>query len=294
MHCKKILPLSPVIFFTQQINKLIYPISLDVEKAFDKVSHTAIKQSLAAFCLLQIAVQAITNLALVGFAQVEVNKQKSLVFKIEVGSGQGDPFSSPIFLIATEPLNLALVKLFSHIRYTTRQGIPTDPSIYADDNLTCYQLQRAADLTPVQGVYAEYTAVSGLQINVTKSTALCINTSEEIINGLRDIGFATPDTVPYLEIQLGKTIQETINATLGKINPKAIRRGILAPTPPTDLLHRACLITQAVQPIYNHVFMAIPILSAQTDVLFEELLSFLWTRQKEGQTVQKRQLVAKN
>ena len=165
MHCKKILPLSPVIFFTQQINKLVYPISLDVEKAFDQVSHTAIKQSLAAFGLPQIAVQAITNLALVGFAQVEVNKQKSLVFKIEVGSGQGDPFSSPIFLIATEPLNLALVKLFSHIRYTTRQGIPTDPSIYADDNLTCYQLQRAADLTPVQGVYAEYTAVSGLQIN---------------------------------------------------------------------------------------------------------------------------------
>ena len=111
---------------------------------------------------------------------------------------------------------------------------------------------------------------------------------------MRDIGFATPDTVPYLGIQLGKTIQETINATLGKINPKAIRRGILATTPPTDLLHRACLITQAVQPIYNHVFMAIPILSAQTDVLFEELLSFLWTRQKEGQTVQKRQLVAKN
>ena len=104
MHCKKILPLSPVIFFTQQINKLVYPISLDVEKAFDKVLHTAIKQSLAAFCLLQIAVQAITNLALVGFAQVEVNKQKSLVFKIEVRSGQGTHFLPPSSLL---PLNLS-------------------------------------------------------------------------------------------------------------------------------------------------------------------------------------------
>ena len=51
---------------------------------------------------------------------------------------------------------------------------------------------------------------------------------------------------------------------------------------------------QAVQPIYDHVFMALPIFSAQTDKLFEELLSFLWTHQKEGQTVQKRRLVAKN
>ena len=155
-------------------------ISLDIEKAFDKVLHTVIKQSPTAFGLPQ----AITNLALIGFAQVEVKKLKSLVFKIGIGSGQGDPFSSPIFLIAT---------------------------------------------------------------------------------------------VPYLGIQLGKTICETINETLGKINPKAMRRWILATTPPTDLLHRAPMITQAVLPVYNHVFMALPILSAQTDELFEELLSFLWT-----------------
>ena len=114
-------------------------ISLDIEKAFDKVLHTVIKQSPTAFGLPQ----AITNLALIGFAQVEVKKQKSLVFKI------GDPFSSPIFLIATEPLNLALTKLFSHIQYATRQGISTDPSIYADDNPTGYQLQRVTDLIPV-------------------------------------------------------------------------------------------------------------------------------------------------
>ena len=120
-------------------------ISLDIEKAFDKVLHTVIKQSPTAFGLPQ----AITNLALIGFAQVEVKKQKSLVFKIGIGSGQGTPFSSPIFLIATEPLNLALTKLFSHIQYATRQGISTDPSIYADDNPTGYQLQRVTDLIPV-------------------------------------------------------------------------------------------------------------------------------------------------
>ena len=76
--------------------------------------------------------------------------------------------------------------------------------------------------------------------------------------------------------------------------PRAIKRRILATTPPTDLLHRALLINTAFLPLYNHVFMAIPIHSEFCDELFKDVTKFLWTRQREGQQVQKRILVARS
>jgi hypothetical protein len=46
--------------------------------------------------------------------------------------------------------------------------------------------------------------------------------------------------------------------------------------------------------MYNHVYMALPTLKNQGDALQKEVLSFLWTRQVDGNTVGKRRLVAKN
>ena len=81
---------------------------------------------------------------------------------------------------------------------------------------------------------------------------------------------------------------------MASINPKGVKRRILATTPPTDILHRATLINVALLPIYNHVFMALPVDRSYTDELQKEIQKFLWTRQLEGQTKQKRRLVAKS
>ncbi len=62
---------------------------------------------------------------------------------------------------------------------------------------------------------------------------------------------------------------------MAAIDPKAIERRILATTPPTD------------------VFMALPITSNHTDELQKAVLKLLWTRQLDGQTKQKRRLVAR-
>ncbi len=77
------------------------------------------------------------------------------------------------------------------------------------------------------------------------------------------------------------------------IDPKAIKRRILATTPPTDFLRQAMLINMALIPIYNHVMMALPVGKPYIDELQKEVLKFLWTRQQEGQSKQKRRLVAK-
>jgi len=74
---------------------------------------------------------------------------------------------------------------------------------------------------------------------------------------------------------------------------KAIKRRILATTPPTDLLYRALLVNTVFTPIYNHILMALPVPQTILKDIDAEVGAFFWTRQKDGETKQKRKLVAK-
>jgi hypothetical protein len=177
--------------------------------------------------------------------------------------------------------------------YTAEDGITVGPVLYADDNLTPLALNSAEQIQPILGIYDQYTGVSGLNINVQKSTALCINTSREIEEGLTQAGLAVSLTTKHLGIHLAKTIEATIKATMEATDPRAIKRRILATTPPTDILHQALLINMALIPIYNHVLIALPVGEPYIDELQKEILKFLWTRQHEGQSKQKRRLVTK-
>jgi hypothetical protein len=96
----------------------------------------------------------------------------------------------------------------------------------------------------------------------------------------------TPNSIKHLGLHLGKTISSTVIVTMAKIEPKIIKRRILATTQPTDVLHRATLVTTALIPVYNHVFMALPVELLHTENLFSEILRFLWTKQVDGRTAQ--------
>jgi len=225
---------------------------------------------------------------------VEVNGRKGILITIRTGSGQGDPLSSILFLLASEPLNRALVARHTNLMYITNEGLRTGPKVYADDNLLPLSLTTAQDITPVLNTYQQYTQVSGLKVNISKTAALCINTPQDIVDGIQQLGIDTPDHIKHLGIYLGKSLDDTVEETIRQIQPKAIMKRILATTPPTDILHRATLINAAFLPIYNHVFMAVPVSTEHSEALFKEVTKFLWTRQQEGQTVNKRTRVSKD
>jgi hypothetical protein len=106
-------------------------------------------------------------------------------------------------------------------------------------------------------------------------------------------GLSLKTSAKHLGIHLAPTIEATIAATMAAIDPKAIERRIFATTPPTNMLHRALLVNLAFIPIYNHVFMALPIATNHTHEVQKEIFKLLWTSQLDGQTRQKRRLVAK-
>jgi hypothetical protein len=103
-------------------------------------------------------------------------------------------------------------------------------------------------------LYNEYIVIIGLIIN--KTMALYINTPAPPSEHLQLLSMKPPDNVKHLKLQLGKTIESTVEATLAQTEPKLVKGRILATTPPMDVLHRAALINTAPFPVYNHASMA--------------------------------------
>jgi len=182
----------------------------------------------------EIIIMAIRHFSLIGYAQVEINGKLSKAFVIRIGSGQGDPLSAILYIIAREPGNLALIQNTKNIQYNSPLGIQIAPKFYADDNKTC------------------------LQINYTKSEALCINTDEATQNKLIRHGITISDKAKCLGITLSQNIENTIISTIENIDPRAIKKRILIASAPTNMFHKAILFNRVITPIYNHVFMALP------------------------------------
>jgi len=187
-------------------NKPLQLISFDIEKAFDRISHEVIIQALRAFGFPEEYVQGVQYYTLIGFAYVEVNGRKGVLITIKTGSGQGDPMSSSLFDVGSEPLCLVLTIIMQAILYQDTGGLKAGPTIFADDNINPVDLPTSADLQPALTVYKDYQKVSGLGINTNKSTALCINTPDHIQEGLQLLGINTTTQCKHLGIHLGETI----------------------------------------------------------------------------------------
>lgn len=67
-----------------------------------------------------------------------------------------------------------------------------------------------AQIQPILQVVNDYKQVSGLSINTSKSSAHCISTPNNIIEGLQELEINGQETIQHLGIQLGETVQSTI------------------------------------------------------------------------------------
>jgi hypothetical protein len=130
-------------------NNPLQLVSFDMEKAFDRDGQQIIVQALRAFGVPEIMIMAIQHYMLVGYAYVEVNGRAGILITIKTGSGQGDPLSSILFLIATEPLNRILATGLRELMDRLEEGVINGPLLYADDNITPMALTEAEQLQSV-------------------------------------------------------------------------------------------------------------------------------------------------
>jgi hypothetical protein len=83
-------------------------IVLDQEKAYDKIQHTYLFETLEAFHLPPLFVNTVKNLYKSAYTQVAINGFLSSPFQVTRGVHQGDPLSCLLFDLAIEPLACAI------------------------------------------------------------------------------------------------------------------------------------------------------------------------------------------
>jgi len=96
----------------------------------------------------------------------------------------------------------------------TREGSMSGPILFADDNVNTLSLPSSEDIRPLLHLYQEYQEVSGLNLNIRKTQALCINTRLTVIDRLRGLEIDTPEYIKHLSPYLGQDIESTVTETM--------------------------------------------------------------------------------
>ena len=164
-------------------NRPLILISTDFYKAFDSVSIQHLENCLQFYQFPQQFIQAFMRLARNGTVQFEVNSQLSGDYKVQKGTGQGDPKSSFGYNISAAPLNHYLANSTEVPRYKIQEQ-DISPVFFADDAMLLLNGDRIDEIILMLQKISEYYKVSGLKLNLSKCEILPINCNEEQINRL--------------------------------------------------------------------------------------------------------------
>ncbi len=255
-------------------------ISLDAEKAFDRLEWPYLFQILSKYGFGPSAVQWFKALYNNPVATVKVNGLSSKSFYLHRGTRQGCPLSPLIFVLALEPLACAIRE---HVNITGIRigGHDFKLNMYADDILLTlsnpvHSIPKVLELINLFGLF------SGYQINWSKSEAIPLN-SKTISADLKTTPFVwRPEGMRYLGITIRSPISKIFDLN-GPPLLRTIREDIKRwTTLPLSLWGRAEVIKTNILPRLTYIIAALPLQFPQG--WFKEIealfTSFLWRDKK--------------
>jgi ribonuclease HI len=148
-------------------------IALDQEKAYDRISHDYLIETLQTFNLPTMFINAVKALYSNAHTRVAINGMLSEPFKVTRGVRQGDPLSCLLFNLAIEPLactlrNSNLIKGYDIPGITHRVKI----NLYADD--TTIYLNKNDKYSDLENILNGWCLASGAKFNMDKTEIIPI------------------------------------------------------------------------------------------------------------------------
>ena len=136
-----------------------------------------------------------------GTLQFEVNGHISGDYKLEKGTGQGDPKSCYCYNTAVAPLNEYLSNSPEVPKY--KVGRTEIGSVYfADDNGLILSGENIQEIISVLQKIAAYREVSGLRLNLAKCEFIAINCDEGALQSLIDMGMKRVTSFKHLGVHI--------------------------------------------------------------------------------------------
>uniref|UniRef100_A0A8C5PK30 Reverse transcriptase domain-containing protein n=1 Tax=Leptobrachium leishanense TaxID=445787 RepID=A0A8C5PK30_9ANUR len=177
-------------------------LSLDAEKAFDRVEWPFLFSTMSCFGLPENYLTLVRALYSDMTAQVQISGCYPTRFPILNGTRQGCPLSPLLYLLSLEPL-LTAIRLHSGIKGVSVGGEDFIVSAYADDILLTLT-DPIPSLSHLRSLLRDFASLAGLRINYSKSCAMPLHMLSADTSQIEsDYGFrlATSE-IPYLGIQL--------------------------------------------------------------------------------------------
>jgi ribonuclease HI len=143
-------------------------ISLNQEKAYDKVRHDYLYKVLAAYRIPDVFVRTIRHLYTGAETKVTINGMMSSPYTVTRGVRQGDPMSCLIFNLAIEPL-ACTIRNSDKIKGYKIPGMDRElvVALFADDT-TVYLLE-GDRLKDLNDILQKWCSASGARFNISKT-----------------------------------------------------------------------------------------------------------------------------
>uniref|UniRef100_A0A8C5LLZ8 Reverse transcriptase domain-containing protein n=1 Tax=Leptobrachium leishanense TaxID=445787 RepID=A0A8C5LLZ8_9ANUR len=194
--------------YARQTGEGVILLSMDAEKAFDRVSWPFLFQVLHRMGLPDIFLEQVQALYTNPSARIRVNGALSAPIPIYNGTRQGCPLSPLLFALYLEPLLEAVrsTDSITGIRGASRSHVV---SAYADDLL--FMLTNVETSLPaVRKVLSAFGEVAGFRVNMDKSEILNVNLSQRCVTRLkRSVPFTwCTDRIKYLGIWIAPSPEQ--------------------------------------------------------------------------------------
>lgn len=256
-------------------------LSLDAEKAFDRVDWTFLEQTLRYMGFNDSFVNWIKTFYKKPRSRVRVNGHCSEFFPLGRGTRQGDALSPSLFALSIEPL-AELIRANPLIQGISDEGNEQHKlALFADDILIFLE-NPAASVPALLHSLGEYSTVSGYKINTNKSEAMMISGNwPSQLNDL--VTFRRPKQgFRYLGIVLTPKITQLFSSNYDKLL-KEIKNDLGRwDVLPLSLFGRIETVRMNILPRLLFLFQSIPVLVSQsTFKLLEKIISkFIWQNKR--------------
>jgi hypothetical protein len=191
-------------------------LSLDIQKAFDSLSHSYLQNVFKFFNFGPNISRWLTVLSMNRAARIVINSEISTdIFELERGNAQGDTISPFLFNLGYQILlfklefDLQIAGLVPGV--TLAQDFPplpdrvsqVPPKVYAmADDATVLTRMDYDTLVRIRNILAEFEALSGLACNVEKTTLMQFGSVEPVPQNILDLGFDVKNEVKLLGLKI--------------------------------------------------------------------------------------------
>ena len=184
--------------------------SCDLSKAFDTISHAYLFQAMKLMGFPDSFIRVIKTLISNPRVAFHINGRVSESFVQRDGTGQGDPVSSFLFLIAIEVLLIKLTYSDQVHRFAISQerDIEFEPEGFADDVILFLNATKPRVLQKVLNILTDFGKLSGLHLSKPKTQIMMVGSARD-----------TAITAGVLKLQLVNRIRYLGVYVYSKDNP---------------------------------------------------------------------------